>query len=392
MVRDLLRAGAPINAKTRRQSATALDFALMRCHSDTAVYLLEQGGISGIQGGKLAMFYATQRGLSTRVLKALVNAGTNINAPMNIPDVPYNGNSSKRPTALHMVRSTRVLNALLEYGANPNVRDARGWTPLMYYVRLAMDARTIIRKILNDPRINVQIRGKSQYGIPTSNLTPLHIAMACDKDDHTFTKDIITMLIDAGVNVNAVDSSKRTALHWHCRKIAERRRFTMSDVVIIQTLVDNGANVAMKDASRKTPLQYIESYVETSRYVPNRTKQKIIDMLPYPRSPVRYNKTAKLPSNLNLTDPVSLSNVQLKNAYVIIPDLVNRKVDSSSHNKAPHILTVYNKTTVDGLARSSHMKSPISRRPLRRDQIVKLKCIVSKKEMNRFIQNQRNKH
>jgi ankyrin repeat protein len=129
---------------------------------------------------------------------------------------PYNADPNVRATdgctplhrAIQIGDGPQILQALVNAGANASAADKRGLTPL----HLAASNRKIdiLRSLLAakaDPNA-VEL----EYG-----RTPLHFAvMWADKRQPAPVAAGITALIASRANVNAADSTGRTALHYAC--------------------------------------------------------------------------------------------------------------------------------------------------------------------------------
>ena len=129
----------------------------------------------------------------------LVNGGINVNELS--PTITMHGvETSFQKTPLHVVWRMTLAQILLEGGANANLQDNLGETPLLLHTR---------RMALGDR--NVQVPTGVRRDPP---------------------RGFITMLINRGANVNMGNSVKQTPLHW-----------AYDDPAIVQMLLDAGASV-----------------------------------------------------------------------------------------------------------------------------------------------------
>ncbi len=97
----------------------------------------------------------------------------------------------------------KLLKSLVEHGANVNIRDGWGHTPLF-------------------PAIEI------------------------------FNIDTVKYLVEHGADVNAQDNVKRTSLHTTAQ--------SFDDIAIAQYLIEKGADVNLKDNWGYTPLGLVSSY------------------------------------------------------------------------------------------------------------------------------------
>jgi len=135
-----------------------------------------------------------------------------------------------------------ITKLLLDAGANPNMADSNGGTPLMaaeafiYREPWGVSSHVITKELL--------ARGADPNARSKTGLTPLIAAAGqFNHDDPSFLRE----LIDAGADVNAADESGKTALMAAAEK---------GHVSKVRFLLDKGADVNARDKSGKTALQY----------------------------------------------------------------------------------------------------------------------------------------
>ena len=120
---------------------------------------------------------------------------------------------------------TAIVKALLGAGADVEVRDEKGRTPLHYG---AVVGREVVIALL-DAGVNVNVREKD-------GVTPLHVAVSAD---------VATALIAAGATVNARSREGTTPLHHAA---------TRPDPATLAALIAAGADVNAARRDGTTPL------------------------------------------------------------------------------------------------------------------------------------------
>ena len=95
---------------------------------------------------------------------------------------------------------TSSVKSLISNGENLNIRDDVGNTPLIYAILAEEPKEEIIKLLITNPNINLDIKNDDAQ-------SALHIAT---KYNHI---NIVKLLLDAGANINAVNDEGDTALH-----------------------------------------------------------------------------------------------------------------------------------------------------------------------------------
>ena len=139
--------------------------------------------------------------------------------------------------------TNRLIYIAIEKGANVNVRDTDGNTPLHILISNAREPfyhsydREYLREIFDLLlQYGADINAKNNESI-----TPLHLATTC------YMKDILHTLVEKGANINAVDHTGRTPLHYAAE-------FHVIDLAEVGILLEHGADIRVRDYSDDTPL------------------------------------------------------------------------------------------------------------------------------------------
>jgi uncharacterized protein len=237
--RVLLKAGADINA-TNPNGFSAILLAIINSHYDVAAFLLEQGADANIadEVGRTPLYAAVDMHTlpdsnlpwpselnnqltSLDLIQALLAHGANVNAQLK-KQQPYRS------------KVDRGADTMLGTGATPLLRAAKAGDTEVVKVLLAKGA---------DPKLT------TKFG-----MTPIMAAsgLGTKEEDTTGRKKTeaqaiasIKLCLDAGADVNAIDTQGDTALHGAAQK---------GDDQVVQFLVDHGAKLDIKDKKGRTPL------------------------------------------------------------------------------------------------------------------------------------------
>jgi uncharacterized protein len=292
IVQALLAAKADPNAKEKNGSQNALMWAVAARQSAVADALVRGGADvhGGSKSGFTPLMFAAQQG-DVDSIRVLLRAGAKVD-----------DRQEGAPTAL-VIASAMVhvdaVNLLLDNGANPNATDWRGYNPLLLVVRdshygldLANKDRivTIVKSLLkhgadpnfrlkqpkaittnevsldgatpvllaaevnNTEAVKVLLDAGADARITTEQgMTPLIMASGGGTDiqrarppeERAQAIDTVKLLVERGVDINAVGQYGWTALHQASYQ-------GLTDV--IEFLVSKGANINEMDAFGQTPL------------------------------------------------------------------------------------------------------------------------------------------
>jgi ankyrin repeat protein len=125
-----------------------------------------------------------------------------------------------------MFGNSKVVEVLLEHGADPNIRDKYGATPLHYAA--ALDYPKIVELLHK--------KDLSDY-----DATPLQAAAEFNYPE------VAELLLEHGANPNIQDNDGDTPLH-----LAALRDYCE----VVKLLLDHGADPTIRDNEGRTPLDY----------------------------------------------------------------------------------------------------------------------------------------
>jgi ankyrin repeat protein len=158
---------------------------------------------------------------SLNKIKRLLSRGADPNVGNEVGMTPLHYAAQDCPEAIPV---------LIEYGADPRARDEGGLTPLhIAALRGSVDA---VRALI--PHSDVDARDNE-------GRTPLHMALEYEHCDAAL------LLLQHGTDINAVDSDNRTPLHLAAGA---------GCVEVVKLLLQHGANVSARDNKNNTVLHY----------------------------------------------------------------------------------------------------------------------------------------
>ncbi|CAM1508031.1 Fc.00g048790.m01.CDS01 [Cosmosporella sp. VM-42] len=153
----------------------------------------------------------------------------------------------------------RYAKLLLEYGADPSMRDWYGQTALHQAVVNGFISTTL-ELLRGSSDVNARVlernpRLRRQGGHVLESKTPLILACGLSQsrwgrespDSETVPSAMISLLLSHGADVNLTDTNGMSALH-HAAKAGHHE--------VVQKLIKAGADVHAEDHTQRTPLHY----------------------------------------------------------------------------------------------------------------------------------------
>ena len=139
-------------------------------------------------------------------------------------------------TPLHLaaknIYGKELCQILIEHGADPNVADGDGQTPLHIAAQIAQ-----IPNIYGKEVSQLLIEHDADPNVADGKgITPLHLAASWNH------KEVSQLLIEHGADPNVADGGGRTPLHWAAR------------IDVMNLLIENGADPNVVENHGQTPL------------------------------------------------------------------------------------------------------------------------------------------
>jgi ankyrin repeat protein len=222
MIRLLLDAGAPVEAKSSQNGRTSCHIAAQFNNHQFVEMLISKhkADVNAIADcGETPLIVAVEN-RAHDVVSVLINAKA-------LLDVARRDGA----TALHLAVKNghrTIANALVAAGANVNVLDAGGWTPCHFAI--ALSDSDLVRRLID---ASADVNGGPETSEPL-----LHVAAVMAKDDV-----IIRMLLAARANLNSTNKLGQTAT-----------RVAACNIVGLRALIDSGAAFDQPDVAGATPL------------------------------------------------------------------------------------------------------------------------------------------
>ena len=253
IVAMLVEAGAPLEARCGPYGKTALHMACVTDHTNVLQTLIRLGAdVNSIQTNSWTALHTAANSSKAKNVSILLSHRADINAlDKDSWNAIHFGCSSAEvinilldasaelhklrmadgDTALHRaigLAQFEVVFDLLARGADPNLDDGAGWTPLHCAASCKESDATEIIKILIDAGTHVNAGDGSKYG------TPLGRACLLDRAVH-----VAALVAAEDIRINARDQDGWTPLHFaafHC------------GADVIKILLDNGASTDVAES------------------------------------------------------------------------------------------------------------------------------------------------
>ena len=283
LVRMLLDHGADVYAENSQEQTPLLRVLESRYHCqelfDVAQLLVEHGAdVNTRNKDHETLLHLAPYFLELKSVRILLDHGANVNAEDNRGRTPLcrvleaenysdedrfgvaqvlmergadvNARYQEHETPLLLASrfpGLKLMRVLLDHGANINVEDKWGRTPLHRVLKAECypdEDRFSIAQLLLERGANVNARHHE---------TPLHVA------SHFLELKLVRMLLDHGANVNAEDNLGRTPFHrvLDAKDYSDKGRFGVA-----QLLMGRGADVNTQDEDHETPLHLASHFLE----------------------------------------------------------------------------------------------------------------------------------
>jgi len=389
-----------IDSKTNDNGKfSPLQLAIFARHEKTVRYLIEKG--ASLRGALVAAVIVKNDSLA----RDLLAKGAD----------PNDSNPFFKTTPLFYVYNPDLGRTLIQRGATVDRKDIFNWTPLMYQVNSwdpalpqnILNKRHQIVNLLLANNASLSIKGRNrQYRERERGITLLHIAaskVAAGEVSGTLRVDavmfdlVLRKYTDARMNLNPKTSLGNTPVlyYFECLGTLEGSDFYYAAPDIMDELryfESKGLNLAMKNKANCSVYDLMARMLR--KMIDSNVRNQVQAFLQF-RSTMAAEKMKNLhiPSNLNTTDPVLLNRVNVKNAYILKTDLVNKNVTTNGKTKRVRELrTVYNKSSLNGMIQSGRsLVSPMTRRPFVMADIVKLTDVAPASQLKKYKNNSNKK-
>lgn len=230
----LLQSNVALNVQREEDGMTALMIAVNQEQRETVQKLLGAGAAMDIVNAEGTALIQACKHTNTEIITNLLEAGDNV-------DVQREQDGCTPLMIASTEGSISVAKTLLQYKADPNVRDNAGRTPLMHS---CLANQIAIIPVLLSAKAN--INSKNNAG-----RTALIISVMQHHDE--FSTQLLKAKSRKRIDVNVIDNEGRTALIYAClyNQIA-----VVAELLKLGTRIRGGTKVDIRDNDGQTSLMY----------------------------------------------------------------------------------------------------------------------------------------
>lgn len=259
LINLLVAFGARVDAADE-QGKTALMHAIEAGVESVVARLLELGAsVDTADNTKLRPLHLAAKQGSEAIVNLILTRK---------PDLDCLDTVGRTPLS-HAVKFVNLARILLEKGANPDLTEYRGFTPLAIS---AEEGHSKTVEVLLDHRAQVNLQTDTTSGNDSGGWTAMHIAAY---NDHP---DIVKLLVNAGASLSLKNKQGSIPIHvatlsTACILLQHRKRFNIDELNkykmtplicaiqwshnnhIVKLLIESGANLNLQDHNGDTPLE-----------------------------------------------------------------------------------------------------------------------------------------